>query len=709
MSGIMSAGARRSAITLLACACLSSTLQACASRTPSDTVAKPMGPVPRLATASNPPLLLTVPAARVQRIETAQPAAPVPATSEAPGQQWVFESAKDGSLPTGAVLPRGIFSTPQRTSANQTASRSGELLTDAGMPQVVMSDATQARKLIARVRPSPAWKVTLYASPTTTAYFAALGVDYQYNVSVWQEFLGRHGIGYEVVKDADVLRYHRPAGVLLLPSAVALDDEERAAIADYRKRGGAVLATWLNGVRGALGEWTGFDFMSGTLNTGVVGDTSGEGDDVYIIPNGGDPISHTLAAGLRVWTARTAGWYPLRLDGVNTAAAIMDWSRGVQAGKPNSIISYHERVQANGLSSRVVVLGYPERTWWASEPAAMDALAYDALTWLARRPAAYLATWPAHHRSALVMALDESNIWDDGERRYADLAERLSGHASYYVLTQQMAGSKDQLRSLQARGHEIAYLGDSFDGFADQSTREQNKRVKQMVAEMGEAGIPGESRGFHAPMESYDAATVAVLQADGFRYLIGAPSSSETRLPSYAGAGQSSGILILPRTQNGPDDVLGDGRDFKDFLTEFNSAERMGGLNVLRIPGASTMDDKQWLQFSDELQRHARSMWVASAVEVANWWQERERVSVSLDDSVTPAMLTVTVQGTQALQQPVTVMVNLPRPDARLKLLSDDTEQAAVQVVRRDVWRADIELGLLSAGTHHWFVQFDSK
>lgn len=656
------------------------------------------------------PILLTVPAARVQRIDATQDSATQIDDVNVVPPQWIFESAKDGSLPAGAILPIGIFSSPEMQLSTEQHTRATDLATwsDSQLPETRVSSYRETKQLMSSVQAAPAFKVLIYASPTTMSYFAALGVDYQQNLAVWQDFLTRHDIIFEVVKDVDVLLYHRSPGVLLLPSAVALNDAERNALLLYRKRGGAILATWLSGVRGALGEWTGFDFMTQSLNTGVVGDTRQDKDDVYITPYGDSPVTHQLAAGLRIWTARTEGWYPLRLAGVNSAAAIMDWSRSVHAGKAQSVISYNERVQTDGQASRVVVLGYPERTWLAADPLAMDAIAYDALTWLARRPAAYLGTWPAHHRSAMLMALDESSAWDDSEYRYAELAESMSGHVSYYVLTQQLAEAKKPLQSLLGRGHEVASLGDSFDEFGGQSLREQHKRITQMMVEMDAAGIHGGHRGFHAPMESYDSTTTQVLSEQGFRYLIGDPGASESRLPSYVTAGASTGLLILPRTQNGPDDVLGEGQDFKNFFAEFSASERMGGLNVVRIPSASMMDDKQWAQFAATLKQHDKSMWVASGIEVADWWQERARVRVTLDSSVTPAMLTVAVAGTQALQQAVTILINLPHLDANLQLLQDDSEHVTPIIVRRDVWRADIELGKLAPGVHHWFMQYSA-
>lgn len=653
------------------------------------------------------PVLLNVPAARVVRKGAVSDPMIDEAESSVVQPAWIFTSAQDGSLPQGAILPPGIFTSLSIKSDAQARASSKEFVAETRLPEVRLSDYREARQVIASVHPTAPLHALIYASPTSRDFYATLGVDYQQNIAVWQDFMARHEINFEVVTDIDVLMYHRSPSVLLLPSAVALNDEERAAIQTYRKRGGAVLATWLSGVRGPLGEWTGFGFMEDVLNTGVAGDTSQDGDDVYINPYGDNPVTHRLPAGLRVWTARTEGWYPLRLVGVNSAASIMDWSRNVRAGKSNSVISYNERVQANGLSSRAVVLGYPERTWQAADPTAMDAIAMDALNWVARRPAAYLGAWPKHHRSAMLLALDASNGMSANEARYAKQAESISGHISYFVLTQQLADAHAQLAGLQAHGHEVGFLGDRFESYAGQSESEQRRRIDLMLEEMKVDALPGSHQGFHAPMEAYDPTTIKVLAATGMRYMIGDPSASEDRLPTYIKTGDMQGILILPRTQNGPDDVLSEGHDYQDFLAELSLSERMSGLSVVRIPSASVMNDKQWAQFDAALRVHEKSMWVASGKEIADWWETRSQVSVTLDDTVTPALLTVDVQGQQVLPQPVTVMVNLPSLHARLSVLPDDGERIVPAVVRRDVWRADIILDALTPGRHHWFLRFD--
>lgn len=654
------------------------------------------------------PLLLGIPEARVQHIDQSAEILPASAKLEVLPKDWIFNSAPEGGLPEASLLPPDIYTRDPAHTDLSTVKASGSLdVRDNSVAVIDLTTSVGSHDLIASVRPASIYKVILYSSPTTSAFFAVLGVDHQQNIAVWEAFLDRHEISHATISKTDELS-QLSNGVLILPSSVALDETERNSIADFRKRGGSVLTTWLSGVRGAVGEWTGFDFMTDTLNTRVVGDTRHENDDVYINPHGDNPVTHQLPAGLRIWTERAEGWYPLRLSGVNSAAQIMDWSRTVHSDKPDSVISFNERLYGGGHASRAVVLGYPERLWNAADRTSMDAIAYDALTWLARRPSTYLGSWPEHKRSAMVMALDEANGVSDSEYRYAELCESLGGHASYFVLTEQLKDIQERLQSLHQRGHEIAFMGDGFESYAGLSKFKQSKRIARMLHEAKSVAPQlAIEMGIHPPMEGYDQTTIEVLAKSNFKYIIGDYSSSESRLPSFIGD-ENDDMILLPRTQSGPDDMLTDENPngFKDFLAEFRQSERMGGVNVVRIPSDSAMDETQWNDFSKMLHDAGKHMWTANAHEVTTWWRERERIKVTLDDSVTPALLTVKLSGEKALLPGATVLVNLPYLNAELILLPDDLERAPVSVMRRDVWRADIELGNLPPGEHHWFLKF---
>jgi hypothetical protein len=672
------------------------------------------------------PVLLTVPEVKVVRsvlplapiqAKQALPPVIVPPSRVAPPVVLV-PSASSGNPPAGAILPPGMFAKPSMQALAIASLTPPAPEPAAGSPAVEAAPVvpTAVMKAVAVAGPANVSKarrpqVLLYASPTTRAHFAALGMDYQNGFANWENLLRRHDVRFELVSSLDSLMTSVP-DVLLLPSAVALTDTEKRSIADFRERGGSVLASWLTGVRGESGQWLGFGFMEQTLNTRVLGNTEAAADDTFVIPHGDNPVLHNLPAGLRVWIDRAPEWFALRLKGAHSAAEIMDWSRSVKTGSPSSVLAFDERVMASGRASRSVVLGYPERLWSANERGAMETIALDALNWLARQPDAYAAAWPWPFRSALVVAVDAADKLTEGALRYAKLAEELGGGATYFVSADQVESSAALLKDIQSRGHEIAYLGDQFIAFKDQPADTQAQRLDSMVAAMNATGIElGHDPGFRAPMESYDAITEGLLSDRGFSYLVGDPGSSPARLPAIvAGKNTDNKLVNLPRTQSGPDDALTRGdwaTALSDFADEFTLAQQMAGLGVIRIPGQSALSEAQWVEVAKHMKANSPSMWTATAGRIAAWWRERGRVRVTLDAEVTPPLLTVVVSGTEPLRQPVSVLVNLPQTTSLLSLVGDAEETGTPKVLAFDKWRHAVILEGLAPGTHHWFLSFD--
>ena len=660
-------------------------------------------------------------------VRSVVPLAPLPARQELPvviapparvsPQLVIVPSASSGNPPAGSILPPGMFAKLGMQAVGAPSEALPVPVPTAPATESAPVVATAVTMGVAVAGPANVSKarrpqVLLYASPTTRAYFAALGMDYQIGFANWENLLRRHDIRFDLVSSLEILKTSSP-DVLLLPSAVALTDGEKRSIADFRERGGSVLASWLTGVRGESGQWLGFGFMEQTLNTKVLGNTETAVDDTFVMPHGDNPVLHSLPAGLRVWIDRAPEWFTLRLNGAHSAAEIMDWSRTVITGSASSVLAFDERVMASGRASRSVVLGYPERLWSANERGAMETIALDSLNWLARQPDAYAAAWPWPFRSALVVAVDAADKLTEGALRYAKLAEELGGGATYFVSADQAESSASMLKDIQSRGHEIAYLGDRFLAFKDQPADTQSQRLDSMVATVNAAGIEvGKSPGFRAPMESYDIVTEGLLSERGFSYHVGDPGSSQARLPVIAAGKASANTLVnLPRTQSGPDEALSRGGDslaaLSDFADEFTLAQQMAGLGVIRIPGQSALSEAQWAEVARHMKANSRSMWTATAGRVAAWWRERERVRVTLDTEVAPPLLTVLVSGTEPLSQPVTVLVNLPQTTSVLSLIGDAEETGTPKVVAFDKWRHAVILEGLAPGSHHWFLGFD--
>lgn len=611
-------------------------------------------------------------------------------------------------LPVGFFVPTGIFS--KRANDAQRPQSAAIAITP-----TAINSPTVSPPLLSPISPRVP-SVILYASPATQAYFETGGLDAKVSSQLWEIFLRKYKIPYQRIASIDQLEKAKP-GVLVLPSNVALSERERRAIMGFRAKGGGVLASWLTGVRSENGQWMGFNFMENALDVKVVGDTRADADDNFMMPYGDNPVTNSLPAGLRVWLDRPNEWHPLRLLGAHPAAEILDWSRTVTAGKQTAAIVFNERRQESGQLSRSVVLGYPERLWLSSDPKALEAIAHNALMWLLRQPVAYVSAWPSPYTSAMVLAVDSPDVVVDIDLEFAKSTEVAGGRATYYVLTENAVKSADILKELKARGHEIAYLGDHFVGFKRQSSGAQAKRLEAMRDEMKAAGVEVASdAGFHAPMESYDKVTERLLVEQGFSHFISFMDATDARLPFFAEPVEGDShpphsLVVLPRTQGGPEDSEDDGGAgnlLKTYLAELDLAEKMSALSVVRIPNQNMLGAQEQDLFFEDMNARRGRMWVATGGQVANWWRERDRVAISLDTLTAPPLLTVTISGDKPIQQAITVFVNLPAVDSSLRLVSKDSNTKTPNVTHIDTWRSAVMLQGLPPGTYHWQLFFES-
>jgi hypothetical protein len=560
-------------------------------------------------------------------------------------------------------------------------------------------------------------EVLVYASPSTQDYFATGGVDAKVNIRIWETFLRKYNITFRIVSSIEQLEGIQ-SGVLLLPSSVALSEREKQAVIGFRAKGGSVLASWLTGVRNEKGEWRGFDFMTNALDVRVVGNTEDAEDDNFMMPHGDSPITHHLPAGLRIWLERSKEWYPLRLLGRYPAAQIMDWSRTFTSGKPSSTIVYDERAQSSGQLSRSVVLGYPEHSWLSADPKLLEAIAHNSLMWLLRQPDAYIAAWPYPYASSFVMAVEATEVLVDSDLNFAKLMEDAGGRATYFVMSENIAKSADILKKIQAKGHEIAYFGDRFDGFKDQPVETQSKRLDAMRKAIKDAGvIIAPDAGFHAPMDSYDRNTEKLLSERAFGSFMAFKDATDARLPyistmispvDVATGAASKSLIVLPRTQNGPEESMEEGDPevgLKNFLDELELSEQMGSLSIARVPNQSLLTKVQLTEIFNHLKVRRERMWLTTASQIAEWW--RERVNIRLESNAGLPRLTVAVKGTTSLQKAAMILVNIPEAGSKLRLKAHGSYEKLPKIIKYDSWRDAIVLEGWAPGQYHWDLYFD--
>ena len=580
---------------------------------------------------------------------------------------------------------------------------------------LALATAGVAAAELAPAAPTPPMiqRVQIYASPTTRARLTATGMDANASVRTWEVFLRKYRIPFQLVASVEQLEALQP-GVLLLPSAIALTDREKRAVIAFRGKGGGVLSTWMTGVQNEAGESRGYGFMQDALDVKVVGTTEAKVNDIWLIPHGDNPVTHNLPSGSRIWLERVKPWYPLRLVGDHPAANMMNWGRTVVPETPSTTITFDERIQPTGRLSRSVVFGYPERLWVSADPKSLEAIAHNSLMWLLRQPDVYVTAWPHPYTSAFVLAVDSADPVAEVDLNFARQFEDAGGRATYYVLSEVAQESAEILKKIQARGHEVAFLGDRFKGFTDQSAAEQTKRLDTMQSELKAVGFNiAVNAGFHAPMEAYDKTTERLLKERSFGHYISSMDASETRLPFFAKEGtgiekSAKPLVVLPRTLGGPED---DDRDaangMKEFFNELELADQMASLAVVRVPNQSVLDKTQLDEFFRHLKAMSSRMWMATGGQVSDWWRDRDRVSANLEPNALAPLLKVTISGDKPLRQAVAVWVNLPESRGAVRLVARGSYAKSPKVVRVDSWRNAVVLDGFAAGEYQWHLYFD--
>lgn len=481
---------------------------------------------------------------------------------------------------------------------------------------------------------APAREILVYANAATRNHLHRNGGDQDGVLSVWRAFFRHHGLRARDLTRAELTGRLAPA-VLVLPSAVALDDQEREAIRRFLARGGGVLATWAAGVLDGAGERRGWGFLEETFGVRVQGELKQDEEFWFFSPFGETPLTMEIPSGKRMWLGKVAQ-SPLRIDAPHLAARYVDFSYGAPPdGAANGAAAWDERG-----GGRVAYLSLPESAWTYSE-ADIHLLVRNALRWLAREPLLGKAAWPAPYRSAYVIEMDAE--WQfENTLRFAAMMEGIKARTTFYCLTSEAVKFPRALRQLAAR-HEIGYHADVHTGFRDAPPADQEARMDRMAAQMRSLlGDVAALTGFRAPREEYDRHTEVLLRRKGLRYHAADPQSGNARLPLFSRAEPDSGadeaLVVLPR-MIGDDYTFrrlgyGDAAVRKALLHDFGSVAESGAFGLLSIhsqnfgPGGSMTATLPTLL--EEVSRRRDTVWLAAGEDIAQWWRERDRVSGKL-------------------------------------------------------------------------------
>jgi len=558
-------------------------------------------------------------------------------------------------------------------------------------------------------------RVWLYASLASQAHLMKLGADPTTGIRVWENYFRTHKLPFSRLTNAKEIDQAPTSGILLLPSTVVMSEAEKQAVLQWRNRGGAVLSTWLTAAYAESGESIGFAFMRDVLDVDVVGNTEAEIDDTFMMVHGDTPISHSLLAGTRVWLERVPHQLPLRLVGRQEGAQIMSWSRSFDAKKPAGLIAFNERLMPSGQHSRSITIGYPEQNWLRSDPKQLASVTHDIFSWLMREPQAYVGAWPHPYQGGLLLAIQAAEQVDKLEIELGYTYKKMHGLATYYVLGSNIVKAAPFIKKIKAQGHEIGYFGDQFEGFDGQPETTQSERMDKMQTQLADAGIAVSSpASFSVPMDAYDSTTQRLAAERQFGNFLAFMEVTDSSLPVVANR-DASGLaqtIVLPRTLMGPEEAVAEGEpdeSLDNFLAGLDLSVRMGGLSVVRIPSQTLLIPAQRQRIFEKMATMRARAWMASAHQIAQWWRDRDGVSAALEPQPKGYLLSVDVTHQAKTSEPLSIWVNLPRLNSRVRLQALKKSDKVPTVINQDAWRAAIILKTPTVGKHTWLLQFEDQ
>lgn len=551
----------------------------------------------------------------------------------------------------------------------------------------------------------------LYAAPSTKAYFEGAGGNYETLLVPWRSYFFNRKLDFEEFDTIDRLRKQKE-GVVILPSAVSLSEEERAEFQAFRARGGAILATWATGTRNGNRDWEGWQFLD-SIGVKYVGEMTSNKEVNHLILNGESPISHSHPAGQRILMGQTSEPL-LRVKGDMTAGLFMNWARITDdelRGEGAVVFS-----EVDDDSGRAAFFAFAE-TAWESRPLAAYTLIDDTLAWLQRRPAIVRASWPNGKLAAQVIEMDTEQGFENA-MLFADMMDVLNYPSTFYVLTS-VAKLFPEVLARLARDFEIGFHGDVHNSFKGQTSSLQEQRIQTMRSELARVMPNLQSiTGFRAPTEGYDATTEMLIHKYGMRHHAADPNRTEARLPLLAkidGVKSEDALIVLPRTQR--DDInlywekLSVEQTTKALIDDFEVAFRSGSLAWLSVHSQNFNADgvllKAMPNFLNHLKTRGDRLWLASASDVANWWRDRERFKVSSQFNGKRLEFDVTITGEKPLKG-VSLIVMLPKKAQPPKVQSVKVGMILPTVTMVDDYRAAIVFDELQPGDYAYQVTFSN-
>lgn len=558
-------------------------------------------------------------------------------------------------------------------------------------------------------------RVFLYESQTSSKYFAKIGGNYEVLLQPWRNYLAERRRVHKVLRTPSEIATVE-AGVLIVPSAVALSEAERAALNDAKRRGVNMLLTWAVGSRDSDGQWAGWGFLE-AFDLLVINDRPESKMPPFLQFDAELPISNSLRPSERAGFASVAE-KPIVFNAKNSTGTLFYGSEGQFVAGEGSI-AYSE---SSTLGSRSVVFGFAE-TSWQVKPVPIHQLIDDSLRWLGHEAIAVAANWPRGQRSAFVATFDAGNNADN-LKWFAKVFDQKKIPATILVDSELL---NDRLnRDLQFEiKHEI---GISVD--ADQAALMDDVQLNTLLSQsllnfkvvsgsrINSQIAPGIAlRGLEQNRQKIESRVqdFAARRSLPFQIVERSQISFDLPLPYQVDQeGQKLSVMSLRRGL--PFDLVSNqavdrSQELKHpFLSTYQAAQLSGGLTVVDFLGTGLQPEVQVTESIGKILTKVTSdgdkAWWTTASRVAKWRRDRSRVKVASKFNGKRMELFVTTEGESQIDE-FAVVVFVPQRGLVPKLTATKVGMILPDVQKIDEFYSVLRFKGLRPGDLGYIVTFN--
>jgi peptidoglycan/xylan/chitin deacetylase (PgdA/CDA1 family) len=558
--------------------------------------------------------------------------------------------------------------------------------------------------------PGPECRVAILRSEFTSKYFTS-PTNYMAHVEYWRNLIQKMNMPSEVISDARLEEGAQGFRILVLPSAICLSEKERAGIRDFISRGGGVICTWATGARDEKGIWKGLDFVRALTGADTL-DFTERSSPWYISFASDSPITAGAPRGSRIQVDS-----PERLeaksrnvDGYWSDARLFPVDLNLPANFQAAVL--HNTIG----EGRIAWFGFQENSAVAGgeNKAVLDSTSANALAWAGHKAISSVNAWPAPYVAASVFACDVEA--DYSNATYAANALRRSQEkGTFFCLTDMVKEDADLIPQLQGAG-EVASHGDTYAGFGKAGLLSQVIRLARSKWRLRRLG-GNRVEGFHPPSDDYADSTLKALAATRFRYiLIGGENSTGANsvLPDVLRVSQTSlwfhrdaDLVRLTRTMEddlhySPLGMVGLDPSWisQRALSDFEIIHGLGGLFIFAYHSQG-FSAPEYVGIIPKLvdQFHQSGTWIATAGEVASWWELRSHLSIGVSEKGGSGItLTVKYGGSKPLDN-VAFGVYPPGDSAQARVVPSGKNQPQAQLIpSENPDRLNLKLGRLEPG-----------